>query len=233
MVDSNLSRRSVMILAAGLGERMGSLTKNIPKPLLPVNGKPLILYLIERLKRQGFNHIVINCFWKMDKLQEVVGNGEKWGVNIQWSEENMPLETGGGILKALPLLGKEPFLLVNADVFIDIDFRLLQIPDDSLAHLIMVDNPEHNPEGDYVLDNNGVLFRYATTNQKKLTYSGVSLVSPDLFEGCKDGKFPLVDLLTSVANEQRLTGEYYPGYWLDVGTPERLSHLDSRLSLDN
>ena len=221
-----------MILAAGLGTRMRPLTLTTPKPLLLVAGKPLIQYHIERLVAAGITEMVINHAWLGEQLEDQMGDGQRFGARIIWSPEQEPLETGGGILKALPDLSPEgdDFLLVNGDVFTNYPFKHvtdlnagLGLEADRLAHLILVDNPGHNPEGDFALQEGQVI----ESGSDKLTFSGISLLSPRLFEGCSAGKFPLAPLLRAAMQSNRVSGEHFRGYWRDIGTPERLSEVSS------
>lgn len=213
-----------MILAAGRGERMRPLTNNCPKALLEVNGKPLIQYHIENLVSQGISEIIINHGVLGNLIEERFGNGKQFGANIIYSAEgNVPLETGGGIYRALPLLGDRPFIVVNADIWTNYTFS--QLPDDpsGVAHLVLVDNPEHHPAGDFVLSEQ----RIKNTGTNKLTFSGIGVYRHDLFKGCKAGVFPLVSILRKAIDEEQVTGEYFQGVWVDVGTPERLKSLQS------
>lgn len=213
-----------MILAAGRGERMRPLTNNCPKALLEVNGKPLIQYHIENLARQGISEIIINHGIMGDQIEERLGTGKQFGADIIYSAEgNTPLETGGGIYQALPLLGDMPFIVVNADVWTDFAFG--QLPDDppGLAHLVLVDNPEHHPAGDFVLSGKHI----KNTGPQKLTFSGIGVYRHELFKGCKAGVFPLVSILRKAIDDEQVTGEYFQGVWADVGTPERLKSLQS------
>ena len=215
-----------MILAAGLGTRMRPLTLETPKPLLPVAGKPLIQYHIERLVKAGITEVVINHAWLGEKLEAYVGDGSRFGAKVTWSAEAEPLETGGGIFKALPQLSEDgsPFILINGDVFTNYPFeRLLNhnIPEDWLAHLVLVPNPEHNPGGDFQLQENHVF----ENGDDCLTFSGVSVLSPVLFDSCSAGKFPLAPLLRSAMQSGQVNGDFFSGYWRDIGTPERLQEV--------
>ncbi len=217
-----------MLLAAGRGERMRPLTDHAPKPLLEVGNKPLIVWHLERLAAAGFTDVVINTSWLGEQIPAALGNGGAWGLRITYSQEPWPaLETGGGLFRALPLLGPGPFLLVNGDVYTDVDFGSLRLPEGQLAQLVLVDNPEHHQKGDFHLDNDQIV----EDKGEKLTYSGVALIHPGLFEGCSDGRFPLAPLLFKARAAGRLGGQKYSGEWLDVGTIERLAELDARLSL--
>lgn len=211
-----------MILAAGKGERMRPLTLHTPKPLLPVAGKALIEYHIEALAAAGITELVINHAWLGQQVEQALGNGSRYGVRIAYSAETEPLETGGGIFKALPLLGDEPFIVVNGDVWTDYDFSLLHAPADSLAHLVLVDNPPHHPQGDFSLEQTSV----STQGESKLTYSGISVLHPRLFAGCSAGAFALAPLLREAMRQGRVSGERFAGRWLDVGTVERLAEAE-------
>jgi MurNAc alpha-1-phosphate uridylyltransferase len=211
-----------MLLAAGRGERMRPLTDSVPKPLLEIRGKPLIVYQLEKLSRLGVRDVVINLAWLGDRIRLALGDGAQWNLRIQYSEEgDGALETGGGIFKALPLLGAAPFLVVNADVFSDFDFATLHIAPDALAHLLLVSNPPQHPNGDFALQA-GLIQEQGSS---RWTYSGFGLFRPELFEGCRPGKFPLLPLLQRAIREQRLHGQSYEGLWNDVGTVERLAAL--------
>ena len=220
-----------MILAAGLGNRMRPLTLYTPKPLLEVGGKSLIVWHIEKLKKIGVTEIVINSAWLADKLIGKLGDGSQFGVQIRWTREDEGLETAGGIINALPLLGAEPFILVNGDVWTTMDFALLlnvQLEDD-LAHLVLVDNPEQHPNGDFTLLN-GRSYSFDQNQQgENLTYSGVAVIHPKLFDGLEAGKRPLAPLLVEAMQANKISAEKMQGAWVDVGTPERLSHLDLQI----
>lgn len=219
----------VMILAAGLGERMRPLTDTIPKPLLKVGGIPLIGWHLERLAHDGFTDIVINIAHLGYQIPEALGDGLEWGVNIIYSDEQEEgaLESAGGIVKALPLLGDEIFLVLNGDIFTDYDFQChRKLADGVLAHLILVPNPEHNPEGDFALDGQRV------TDNNQYTFSGIGYYSPKLFEGIAYGKNALAPLLRTAIKEGKVTGELYEGKWLDIGTPQRLELLNAQLIND-
>ncbi len=215
-----------MILAAGKGERMRPLTEHTPKPLLKVGGKALIAHQIERLVRAGITEIVINHAKYGERIEAFLGDGRALGASIQYSREGEdPLETGGGVLKALPLLGPVPFLVVNADVWCDYSYPRLLTQPWGLAHLVLVDNPSHHPEGDFVLREGRVLLSGAP----RLTFSGIGVYRPELFDECEMGCFSLAAVIRRAVSFGLVTGEYYPGVWIDVGTPERLAELDLRL----
>lgn len=212
-----------MILAAGRGERMRPLTDTVPKPLLEVAGKPLIVHQIEALGLAGIGTIVINTGRLGDQIQYHLGTGESFGVSILYSEEgDEPLETAGGIVKALPLLGTEPFIVTNADIYSDFDYQTLPEQLDSDALLVLVDNPPHNPDGDFALEND----QLQNEGSQRLTYSGIGLYSPQFFKDCAHGKLPLAPLLRQSAQENRLSGQYFTGFWSDIGTPERLAEVN-------
>ena len=221
-----------MILAAGRGERMKPLTDVHPKPLLQAGGKALIEYHLENLAAGGFRDIVINTAWLGEQIPVYVGDGSRWGVRIQYSHEGWPaLETGGGIFKALPLLGGAPFLVVNGDVWTDWRVSRPQLPrqwrSDSLAHLVLVSNPSHNLKGDFgLLDG-----RIAEDAAERHTFSGIGFYHPELFAGCTPGAFKLAPLLFSAARAGRVSGELHTGEWYDIGTPDRLRMLDQKLML--
>ena len=216
-----------MILAAGRGERMRPLTDHTPKPLLLVGGKPLIVWHIERLAKAGFKEIVINHAHLGGQIESALNDGRAWGVHIQYSPELSALETAGGIANALPLLGLDPFLVVNGDVFTEIDFASLVIDVDDLAHLVMVDNPVQHPQGDFALIGDRLL----TNGEHKLTFSGIGVYHPDLFVQVKRGEASkLAPLLKEAMNKSLVSGQHYQGLWHDVGTPERLNTLDKQLS---
>ena len=214
-----------MILAAGRGERMRPLTDTIPKPLLPIAGKPLIVWQIERLALAGYERLVINHAYRGAEIEQALGDGTAWGVHIEYSSEGKALETGGGIFKALPLLGDKPFLVVNADVWFEADYSQLRITDGKLAHLLLIDNPDHNNNGDFSLSSQTVIDK--TPNQ--YTFSGIGIYHPHLFADCKAGAFPLAPLLRSAMAQELVTGEHFSGRWVDVGTPERYFDLDREI----
>ena len=217
-----------MWLAAGRGERMRPLTDSCPKPLLNVAGKPLVAWQLERLAQAGFQDIVMNTSWLGAQLEQALGDGARFGVSIHYSREPWPaLETGGGLRQALSLLGPEPFLLVNGDVYSDIDFRSIALCAGDLAQLVLVPNPPHHPQGDFHLDRAG---RIAETQGERLTYSGVGIIDPLLLADRAPGRFPLLPLLLAARAAGRLGGQKHGGRWLDVGSPERLAELDAELS---
>ena len=220
-----------MILAAGFGERMRPLTDHTPKPLLRVADVPLIDYHIRALAAAGFTELVINVSHLAQQIVEHCGDGSRWGLSIAYSREHEPLETAGGIHRALPLLGEQPFLVINADVWIDYPFDELMDyrfkPWES-AHLVMVDNPPQHPLGDFCQSDDGVV-QYRPVDGQGYTYSGVGVFSADFFAAMSAGKLPLRPLLDDAIGSGCLGAEYYPGDWQDVGTPERLAALDVRV----
>jgi MurNAc alpha-1-phosphate uridylyltransferase len=234
-----------MILAAGRGERMRPLTDTIPKPMLRAGDKALIEYHLENLAQSGFIDVVVNHAHLGQIIEAGLGNGERYGVNICYSHEPVALETAGGITQALPLLADgcgnnekdRPFLAVNADIYCDMPFsRLMPVlqsmqgdPAGDLAHLVLVDNPDHHPDGDFALDSSG---RVALAGQgaNNLTFSGIGVYRPELFRNVLPGSVAkLAPLLRCAIAEQKISGEHYRGIWVDVGTPERLRLLDARL----
>ena len=217
-----------MILAAGRGDRMRPLTDHKPKPLLEVGGKPLIQWHIENLKKSGFEDIVINIAWLGDLIPLALGDGSKHGVNLYYSDEQQEgaLETAGGIIKALPLLGGEPFLVVNGDVWCDFSYSNINpLQNNDLAHLVLVNNPEHNPKGDFALK----AARLSETGNDKYTFSGIGYYHADLFKNLEQGKRPLAPLLREKMREDKISGEHFTGDWRDIGTPERLLELDKKI----
>ncbi len=215
-----------MILAAGKGERMRPLTLHTPKPLIPVAGVPLIEYHLRALAQAGVTEVVINHAWLGDRIEAHLGDGARFGLQIVYSKESQPLETGGGIYQALPLLGADPFILVNGDVFTDYDFAVLQKPLQGLAHLVLINNPEHHLEGDFSLEEGRVLASTTAT----LTYSGIAVLHPELFAGCQAGAFKLAPLLRQAIAQGQVSGEQFNGCWIDVGTPERLAAAQAVLA---
>ena len=215
-----------MILAAGRGERMRPLTDHTPKPLLEAGGRALIEYHLFALQQAGIRDVVINHAWLGEMIEARLGKGERYGLQIQYSAEKpQALETAGGIVQALPLLGSEPFILLNADVWCD--YPLSQLPRylDGLAHLVMVDNPPHHPEGDFVLSGGGL----RAEGESRLTYSGIGVFRAELFAGLKPGRRPLAPVLRAAMRKGQISGEHYQGGWFDIGTPQRLGDLNKLL----
>lgn len=214
-----------MVLAAGRGERMGALTEHCPKPLLAVAGKPLLRHLLERLAGAGIREVVINTSYLGDQVADFLARQTDLEMHFAISPEPQRLETGGGIQNALPLLGDAPFLLVNSDVWCD--YPLQQLPQalTGLAHLVLVNNPEHHPQGDFGLQGNRVLAQA----DPGYTFSGISVIHPALFAGCCPGRFPLAPLLREAMAQGLVQGELYSGQWVDVGTPQRLAVVERML----
>ena len=222
---------SAMILAAGRGDRLRPHTDNTPKPLLSLAGRPMIEYHLTALAAAGFRDIVINQGWLGEQLPLALGDGGRWGVTIRYSNEGYPaLETGGGIFKALPLLGSDPFLVINGDVWCDYPLQRLLLAPAGLAHLILVDNPEHHGQGDFGLRGSAVTDTDGDTDGDRLTFSGIGIYRPALFDGCAAGAFPLAPLLRRAISTGKVSGEHYQGQWVDVGTPTRWQALQQRLS---
>jgi MurNAc alpha-1-phosphate uridylyltransferase len=214
-----------MILAAGKGERMRPLTLTTPKPLVRAGGVPLIEYHLRALAAAGFTEIVINHAWLGQQIEDYLGDGSQFGVQIQYSPEGEPLETGGGIFRALPLLGDEAFVVVNGDIWTDYDFSVLHQPIVGLAHLVLANNPAHHPSGDFQLIDGQV--RDGQPDTATLTYSGIAVLHPQLFEGCSAGAFKLAPLLRSAMANGQVSGERLNGQWVDVGTHERLAEAET------
>ena len=209
-----------MILAAGRGERLRPLTDTVPKPLLEVRGRPLIEHHLEALSRAGFAEIVINLSWLGNQVRNHLGNGSDFNLAIEYSDEPEALETAGGILQALPLLG-ERFIVVNADIFTDYDFSRLK-RSDGKVHLVLVQNPQHNPDGDFSLVESTV----GNDGPTRYTFSGISQYHRSFFDGLVPGKQALAPLLHTAAKQQQVTGELFTGAWSDIGTLERLQALN-------
>lgn len=236
-----------MILAAGLGNRMRPLTDHTPKPLLCAGGKPLIEYHLENLWRAGIREVIINLAYLGEKIRAHLGNGQQFGLKISYSTEPEPLETGGAILHALDLLGEEPFLLINGDVWCDLEFaQFIHQPiaenilsQNQLGHLLLVPNPEFHPQGDFALASSGLLLNdpEKPDGPKKIapqrfTFGGISLLKPELIAAYPDKrkKFPLVEVLRRAISNEQITGQVHRGHWSDVGTPVRLHLLEDYLS---
>jgi MurNAc alpha-1-phosphate uridylyltransferase len=220
-----------MILAAGRGERMRPLTDHTPKPLLPVGGKPLIVWHLERLAAAGFREVVINHAHLGAQIEAALGEGARWGLSIRYSPEpEGALETAGGIAHALPLLGDAPFLVINGDIFCDWNPVSASLSAKAWAHLVMVPNPEQHPQGDFVLTGAKVATDDRSAPSAKRTFSGIGLYRPELFEGIEPGRpAKLAPLLRQAMTHGRVSGELHTGRWIDVGTPQRLADLDALL----
>ena len=219
-----------MILAAGRGERMRPLTDEIPKPLLKVAGKSLIQRNIEALALAGVTEFVVNTSWLAEELHSALGDGTALGVRITFSDEGVAaLETGGGLRRALPLLGDEPFWLVNGDVLCDYGYTVYSLPAGMLAHLVLVPNPRHNPQGDFALHDG--LIREDDAALPRYTFAGISVLHPELIRAAAAGSdtFPLAPLLRAAAREGKVSGEVHAGLWMDIGTAGRLAEADELL----
>lgn len=228
-----------LIFAAGLGERMRPLTDTTPKPLLEAGGRPLIAWHLERLAAAGIREVVVNTSWLARQFPAALGDGSRWGLSIHYSSEgDVPLETGGGMWHARKVLGNDPFIAVNGDVWTDYDFARLPRQPPGDAHLVLVDNPEHNPEGDFALAGDGIV---RNDGAQRLTFAGIGVYRASLFDdwrrvigdtpGSREDppRFRLAPLLRAAIAEGQVTGEHHRGRWTDVGTPERLATLDGEL----
>lgn len=216
-----------MILAAGRGERMGDLTVKTPKPLLKVNGKYLIEYTLMQLHAAGMKEIVINVAYHAEQIKQALGDGQRYGVNIHYSEEEQRLETGGGIFKALPLLGRDPFLVMSADIITQYPLHKLPKQLTGLAHLVMIANPSYHPNGDFGLAH-GLI---DLTAKPTYTFANIGIYHPDLFAACQPGFFPLKNVLLPAIQQGRVSGEVYKGVWYNVGTPADLQAVSDSLSV--
>ncbi len=215
-----------MILAAGRGERLRPLTDKTPKPLLPVGGRPLIDYHLENLANAGFREIIINLAHQGGKIRETLGSGSDWGLNITYSPEPPnALDTGGGIHNALSLLGEAPFAIINGDVFSEYPLARLRAIKCDHAHLVMVPNPAHNPNGDFAIKGGYII----NDGQPRYTFAGISVYHPRFFGSASGGRFSVVPMLLKAMNLQRVTGEIFKGVWHDIGTLERLETLQGHL----
>ncbi len=215
-----------MILAAGRGDRMRPLTDTVPKPLLKAAGKPLIQYTIEKLVAAGFTELVINVAYLGEQIIQTLGDGSQFGASILYSREAEALETAGGIIQALPLLGCEPFLVVNSDVACDFPLETLKQSPKGLAHLVFMPNPEHHPNGDFSLDAQGVVH---LDGENKFTFSGIGIYKPELFAGIPEGKLKLRPVLEKAITQGVISGENFSGFWMDIGTVERLRAFELSL----
>ncbi len=231
--------RHALIFAAGLGERMRPLTDHTPKPLLPVGGKPLIEWHLERMAAAGIRYVVINTSHLAEQFPDTLGDGSRWGLRIRYAYEGpVPLETGGGILNALPLLGPEPFMVISGDVWCDADLATLPAEPTGLAHLLLVDNPAHHPQGDFALDAQGLLH---AAGEPRFTFSGIGVIRRELLHdwntvvadtadaASTPPRFKLVTLLRAGIARGLIHGSRHGGRWTDVGTPQRLAQLDAAL----
>lgn len=220
-----------MILAAGKGERMRPLTDSLPKPLLTVLGKPIITYHLTALAKAGIRDIVINLGHLGDKIVETLGDGSRFNVNIQYSYEDPILETAGGIKQALPLLGEEPFIAVSGDILTDFNFSKLPTTLEGLAHLVLTENPPHHPKGDFALQNGLVvdLPDPLLTAPTLFNFAGIGVYSPEFFENCPKGAYPLGKLFKTAIKSKQITGEFFKGVWYNIGTPEQLKDVEKSL----
>ena len=226
-----------MILAAGEGRRMRPLTDSVPKPLLPLAGRPIIEHSLQKLVAAGVSQIVINVSWLGEQIVEYFGNGKRCGASIEWSREATPLETAGAVVKALPLLGDEPFILINGDIWCDYPIenlagRAAQLTPQQSAHLVMVDNPPHHPAGDFAITNGQLAL---PNNGGALTFSGISVWRPQAFQSLpysSTAPLPLREVLLPLLSKGGVAGEYWQGQWCDIGTPERLAEINRKLSSD-
>ena len=218
-----------MILAAGQGKRMRPLTFDTPKPLIRVNGKMLIEYHLEKLAINGFKEVIINVAYLADKIKDTLKDGKKYNLKITYSEEENPLESGGGIIKALPFFNNKPFLVVNADIFTDFNYSNNFNLKDKLAHLILIQNPDHNQKGDFGIDNNKIL----NSAEKMFTFSGIGYYDPKLFEGYKITKQPLAPILRENIKNNKISADIYDGLCKDIGTPQRLQNIENLIILNN
>jgi len=230
-----------LVFAAGLGERMRPLTEHTPKPLLHAGGRPLIAWHLEKLAALGVREVVVNTSWLAAQFPEALGDGSRWNLHLHYAYEGpVPLETGGGMLNALPLLGQAPFLVVNGDIWTDFDFSLLPREPAGEAHLVLVDNPPQHPQGDYRLDAQGVLHHDRAA--PCLTYAGIGMYRPSILDGWRavigdapgsertPPRFSVVPLQKHFMAQGRVTGQHHRGQWTDVGTPQRLQALEEALS---
>lgn len=229
--------RHALIFAAGLGERMRPLTDRTPKPLLAVRGKPLVVWHLEKLAAIGVHYVVMNTSHLADQFPEALGDGSRWGLRIRYAYEGpVPLETGGGMLNALTLLGPEPFIAINGDIWTDADLSQLPAEPRGVAHLMLVDNPSHHPKGDFALDQQGVIHN---DGDARLTFSGIGVYRRELLDNWRDvigdnadanakpPRFKIAPVLRAAINQGAITGTHYRGAWTDVGTPERLASLNA------
>lgn len=214
-----------MILAAGRGQRMRPLTDHTPKPLLPIAGQPLIAHHLIALKKIGVDEIVINVSYLADQIQQALGDGSQYGVNIHYSVEPNVLETGGGIYQALPLLGNEPFIAIAADIWTDYPLQKLPQQLKKSAHLVFVDNPTYHPDGDFCLAQGKV----SLDGENKLTFASIAIYHPELFKSYRAGIFPLVEVLHPAIAANQITGEHYQGEWNNLGTPAQWLELTQRV----
>ncbi len=216
-----------MLLAAGIGERLRPITDKIPKPLVKIAGKPLIEHHLENLKSAGFKEVIINLSHLGEMIENHLGDGSDFGLHIEYSYEGeTPLETAGGIIKALPKLGNQPFLVLNADIWCNHSLSFARLSNDKLAHLVLVDNPEHNADGDFAYE----FGKIYNNGKNSLTYSGIGVYDPKLFKDLTAEKLALAPILRNAIEKQLISAEYFTGKWFDIGTPDRLEDADSYVS---
>jgi MurNAc alpha-1-phosphate uridylyltransferase len=219
--------RHALIFAAGLGERMRPLTDHTPKPLLHVGGKPLIEWHLEKLAAIDVRYVVINTSHLADQFPEALGDGSRWGMRIRYAYEGpTPLETGGGMLNALSLLGPEPFIAVSADIYSDYDYGALPLQPAGLAHLVMVPNPDWHASGDFVLNGNQLR---EDGEGERLTFGNIGVYRPEFVRGHAPGRFKLLPLYQQAMRESQLSGERYGGFWRNIGNPAQLTELNAQL----
>ncbi|TCV94042.1 MurNAc alpha-1-phosphate uridylyltransferase [Luteibacter rhizovicinus] len=222
--------RHALILAAGLGERMRPLTTHTPKPLLEVGGKPLIVWHLEKLAAADVRYVVINTSHLADQFPAALGDGSRWGMRIRYAYEGpQPLETGGGILNALPLLGPEPFIVVSADIYSDFDYASLPAEPDGVAHLVMVPNPDWHANGDFALADGRLYEDDAPAAAERLTFGNIGVYRREIVSGQEPGRFKLLPMYRRAMQEKTLRGERYDGFWRNIGTPAQRDELDARL----
>jgi N-acetyl-alpha-D-muramate 1-phosphate uridylyltransferase len=215
-----------MVLAAGRGERMRPLSDTTPKPLLVAGGTPLIGYLLASLARAGVRDVVVNLSWLAERMRATLRDGAEFGVRISYTEEGpVPLETGGGIVNALPFLGADPFIVVSGDIWTDFDFRSLRLATEADAQVVLVPNPPHHPRGDFGLEGDCVVAR----KEDRLTYANIGLYRREIFNGYTAERFPLVQVLERSIASGRLRGQVHHGEWLNIGTAQQLAALDAQL----
>jgi MurNAc alpha-1-phosphate uridylyltransferase len=215
-----------MLLAAGLGERLRPITDKIPKPLVKIAGKPLIEHHLERLKTAGFNEVVINISHLGDMIKQHLGDGSRFDLHIEYSREETPLETAGGIINALPLLGEKPFLVINADIWCEHKLSFANLSLDKLAHLVLVENPAHNADGDFTYEFGKIYNR----GKNRLTFSGIGIYDPKLFNDFAAEKRALAPILRGAIDEELVSAEYFTGKWFDIGTQKRLAETENYVS---
>lgn len=221
---------SVVLLAAGHGQRMRPLTDSSPKPLLKIGGKSLIEHHLYKLSELGFKHVVINTAYLSEMIPNHLGGGDRYGLTINYSDESGTgaLETAGGLVNALPIIQSDPFMVINADIWTDFDFTQLLGPLKQQARLVMVDNPSHNKSGDFYLGHSNLLVSKNERAATNYTFSGIALYKKSVFADLSAGKRPLLPIFNSLIEQQSLCGIHYKGVWSDIGTPERLNEIRAK-----